>query len=112
MAANELGDLIHLVLAASKDSMYQEAVEKMQQAFQELILTEAASRREKTAALIHAMAKIDIEVSRFKRVYSSISNQLTPEAKSTIDSYLKAIDRRKKDIINEKNALKTKNRSV
>ena len=43
-----IDDLFKIVLAASKDKAYKDATEKMQAAFHELILTEAASRREKT----------------------------------------------------------------
>jgi hypothetical protein len=108
MAANNLGDLITVMLSAYKDKVYLETTEKMQAAFHELILTEAASRRDKVTALIRAMAKIDAEVIRFKREYSRISNQLTPEAITAIEDYLKIVEQKKKDIIHEKNAMKTR----
>lgn len=106
MAANELGDLIAIIMAASKDKVYQETVEKMQQAFHELILAEADSRRDKVATLIRSMAKIDGEIVRFKREYARISSQLAPDAVDAINNYLKIIEQKKKDIIYEKNALK------
>lgn len=103
-----LGDLFSVVLAASKDNAYKEAAEKMQAAFHELILTEADARRDKTATLIRLMAKIDGEIIRFKREYGRISKQLSPEAITAIDSYLKTIEQKKKDITYEKNAMKTR----
>lgn len=102
------GDLFSVVLAASKDKVYMEITEKMQTAFQELILTEADARRNKTATLIRAMAKIDGEVIRFKREYNRISGQLAPEAITAIDGYLKMIEQKKKDIVHEKNSLKVR----
>lgn len=102
------GDFASFVLAASKDKVYMEAAEKMQAAFHELILAEAEARRVKTSTLILAMARIDCEVIRFKREYSRIAVQLTPEAITEIDGYLKMIDQKKKDITYEKNAMKEK----
>lgn len=102
------GDLFSVVLAASKDKVYMETVEKMQAAFHELILAEANARRDKTTTLIRAMAKIDGEVIRFKREYERISEQLAPEAKAAIESYLKMIEQKKKDIAHEKNAMKVR----
>lgn len=108
MIANNFGDLIAVMLAASKDKVYLETAEKMQVAFHELILTEADSRRNKVTALIRSMAKIDSEVIRFKREYSRISNQLAPEAITAIENYLKIVEQKKKDIVHEKNAMKTR----
>lgn len=100
------GDLFSIVLAASKDKAYVDAAKKIETAFHELILAEADARRDKTAALICAMAKIDDEVIRFKRVYNCIVKQLTPEAIAAIDGWLKKMEQKKKDIIHEKNVLK------
>ena len=100
------GDLFSVVLAASKDKVYMETTEKMKVAFHELILAEADARRDKTATLIRAMAKIDCEVIRFKREYKRIAEQLAPDAITAIDGYLKIIEQKKKDINREKNVLK------
>ena len=105
---NGLGELFSVILAASKDKVYMETVEKMQAAFHELILLEADSRRDKTANLIRSMAKIDTEVIRFKREYARLFEQLAPEAVTAIDSYLKLIEQKKKDIAHEKNAMKVR----
>ena len=102
------GDLFSVVLAASKDKVYMETAEKMQAAFHELLLAEADARRDKTATLIRAMAKIDGEVIRFKREYNRIAEQLAPEAITAIDGYLKMIEQKKKDIAHEKNAMKVR----
>lgn len=103
---NDLGDLLSVVLAASKDKVYMETAEKMQAAFHELILAEADARRDKTSTLIRAMAKIDGEVIRFKREYKRIEGQLASEAITAIDSYLQTIELKKRDIAHEKNAIK------
>ena len=103
-----IGDLVSVVLAASKDKIYMETAEKMQAAFHELILAEADARRDKTSALIRSMAKIDGEVIRFKREYNRIIDQLSPEAKTAINSYLKMIEQKKKDIAHEKNVMKVR----
>ena len=103
-----LGDLFSVVLAASKDKVYMETAEKMQAAFHELILAEADARRDKTSALIRALAKIDGEVIRFKREYNRIIDQLAPEAKTAINSYLKMIEQKKKDIAHEKTLMKVR----
>lgn len=108
MATNNIGDLIAVMLAVSKDKVYLETTEKMQTAFHELILAEADSRRDKVTTLIRAMAKIDGEVIRFKREYSRIFNQLAPEAITAIEDYLKIVEQKKKDIVHEKNAMKTR----
>ena len=105
-ALNGLGELFKIVLAASKDQVYRETVEKMQAAFQELILAEAEARRDKTATLIHAMAKIDSELIRFQREYRHIAPQLTPEAMQAIDGYLEIIEQKRRALVLEKNALK------
>lgn len=103
---NGLGELFNLVLAASRDRAYLETVERMQAAYHQLILAEAESRRNKTTALILAMAKIDGELYRFMREYDRIAGQLTQQAINDIDSYLRIIEQEKKDIAFEKNALK------
>lgn len=100
------GELFSVVLAASKDKVYMETAEKMEAAFHKLILAEADARRNKTATLIRAMAKIDGEIIRFKREYNRIAEQLAPEAITAIDGYLKMIEQEKKNIIREKNAMK------
>ena len=104
----EFGDLFSVVLAASKDKVYMETVEKVQAAFHELILAEADARRDKTTTLIRTMAKIDGEVIRFKIEYNRIIEQLSPEAIAAIDGYLKIIEQKKKDIAHEKNAMKVR----
>lgn len=104
-----LCDLISIISAASKDKSYSETVKKMHKTFQELILAEANARRNKIDSLIRTMAKIDSEIFRFKYEYARISNQLTPEAISKINKFLRDYEQKKKDIIFEKNRLKTKN---
>lgn len=101
-------DLFSVVLAASKDKVYMETAEKMQVAFHELILAEADARRDKTATLIRAMAKIDGEIILFKKECNRIGEQLSPDAITAIDSYLKMIEQKKKDIAHEKNAMKVR----
>lgn len=103
-----LGDLFSVILAASKDKVYLETAEKMQAAFHELILAEADARRDKTATLIRAMAKIDGEIIRFKREYKRIEDQLAPNAITAIDSYLKLVEQKKKDISFEKKTIRTR----
>lgn len=112
MAANSLSDLVSIMMAASKDKVYVETVEKMQQAFHELILAEADSRRDKVSTLICSMAKIDSEVIRFKREYARVSAQLSPDAVKAIDNYLKIVEQKKKDIVYEKNSLKKRRYKV
>ena len=107
-AFDGLGDIFSVVLAASKDKVYMDAIQKMQVAYHELILAEADSRRDKTAVLIRAMAKIDCEIIRFKREYNRIAAQLTSESIIAIDCYLKQIEQKKKDIAYEKNIIKTR----
>ena len=82
-----VGEFLSVLLAASKDRAYVEAVEKMQRAFQELVLTEAEARRTKTDTIIRVMAKYDMELQKFKRAYSLIDGQLTNDAKNVIDGY-------------------------
>lgn len=99
-------DLFSIVLAVFKDKAYMETAKKMQVAFHELILAEADARRDKTTTLICARAKFESEIIRFKKVYNHISEQLTPEAKATIDRWLKMLEQKKKDLIHEKDGLK------
>lgn len=106
MATNGLEDMLAVVLAASKDKAYVDAVEKMQRAYRELILADAQARRSKTAVLIRSMARIDAELIRFKRERDRVASNLTPEAHGAIDMYLKTVEQAKKDIMREKNALK------
>ena len=106
MVAKNFGDLIGIMLAATKDKVYLETTKKMQAAFHELILAEADSRRDKVKALILAMAKIDREVDQFKREYNRIYNHLAPEAITAIEDYLKIVQQKKKDIAHEKNSIK------
>ena len=107
-SSGRFGDLFPVVLSASKDKVYMETAERIQTAFHELILAEADARRDKTTTLIRAMAKIDGEVILFKREYNRIVGQLTPEAITAIDSYLKMIEQKKKDIVQEKNSMKVR----
>ncbi len=103
---NDFNDLFSIVFAASKDKIYLETSEKLQQAFHELIIAEANSRRNKITTLIKSMAKIDCEIIKFKQAYSRIYKQLTLDAIDAINQYLKIIEQKKKDIIREKDKLK------
>lgn len=108
MGVDNINDLFLIIMGASKDKIYLETVEKTQQAFHELILAEADSRRNKVSSLIRSKAKIDVEVACFKKEYERISGQLSEEAVDVINKYLKIIEQKKKDISNEKNMLKIK----
>lgn len=108
MGVDNISDLLAIIMGASKDKVYLETVEKNQQAFHELILAEADSRRNKVSSLIRSKAKIDVEVACFKKEYDRISGQLSKEAVDAIDNYLKIIEQKKKDISYEKNMLKIK----
>lgn len=110
MGVDYISDLLAVLMGASKDNVYLETVEKMQQAFHELILAEADSRRNKVTTLIRSKAKLDAEVACFKKEYERISDQLSQEAVDAIDNYLKIIEQKKKDISYEKNKLKIKRR--
>ena len=108
MGISGIEELFSVVSGASKDKVYREIAEKVQDAFHELVLAEADTRREKTAVLIRTMAKMDAELFRFKYEYHRISHQLSPEAILVIDKYLRLIEQKRKDIAFEKNMLKTK----
>lgn len=106
MSVKDIEDLLSIILAASKDEVYLNNLEKLQNAFHELIISEAAARRTKTESIICAMSKLDIELIKFKREYNRIAKHLTPEAKNAIDNYLKIIENKKSELIYEKNRLK------
>ncbi len=94
-----------MLLGISKDRAYVEAIENMQDAFGELILAEAESRRSKTDTLIRVLAKYDRELNRFKREYSRIQEQLTEDAKNVLDQYISDIEKKRRSIIREKASL-------
>ena len=100
--------MFSIILGVSKDHAYIEAVKNMQKAFQDLVLAEADSRRSKTDTLIRIMAKYDREVYRFKREYFRIREQLTTDAQKKIDKYILDIEKERKLIVREKNALATR----
>lgn len=106
MSGNKFGDLFSVIIAASKDKAYLEISEKLQKSLHEYIISEAANRRDKTDTLIRAMAKIDIELIQFEREYKRIDNDLSENAKKSINELINEVEQRKKDIIFEKNSFK------
>ncbi len=106
MRFDGLGEFFSVALSASKDQAYREAARAMEEAWHDLIIAEADSRRQKSNVLIRALAKIDRELMHFKREYSRIAGKLTAEAQKQLEQYIRDAEQYRKDIIFEKNQLK------
>jgi len=65
-------DYVSLALAAIKDKISEESAEEFRNSYTKLLETEAQSRREKVQANIIEMAKLRLELSKFKETYEKL----------------------------------------
>jgi len=65
-------DYVSLALAAIKDKISEESAEVFRNSYTKLLETEAQSRREKVQANIIEMAKLRLELSKFKETYEKL----------------------------------------
>ena len=94
-------DPVSLLLAAIKDRVRKEMVEKILQSYTQLLETEAKVRRTKVQTQILEMSKLRIELEKFERTYHLIKEQCGNI--ESVENYLSDIRKRIKYISVAKN---------
>ena len=94
-------DPVSLLLAAIKDRVRKEMVEKFLQSYTQLLETEAKVRRTKVQTQILEMSKLRIELEKFERTYHLIKEQCGNI--ESVENYLSDIRKRIKYISAAKN---------
>lgn len=97
----ETSDLISLLIAAYKDKVERDSLEKIKVELKSLIIADAEARRATAASDIREMAQLRIALNRFELTYSRIrENSGEIEA---VNDYIAQIQRRIKEISFKKN---------
>lgn len=94
-------DYISLALAAIKDKIKEETVEKFRLNYTQLLETEVQVRRAKVQAQILEMAKLRIALEKFEKTYNLVREQCGNI--ESVDNYLSDIRKRIQSISVAKN---------
>lgn len=100
----ESANLIELAVAFYKDKVQQELLEKFRVESRVLLQADAEARRTMARENIKAMAKLKIELEKFKYVYYKLTNSCGPV--TAIDEYLKEIEMKVQKLSYRKNNIK------
>ena len=102
-AKDVFGDLVNVALAIIKDKAIRDEISRVENAYRELLVQEAASRRKKNAAVIKSIQKIDIEIIKLESAINGLNNELSVEAKESIYKIIRYLKVQRKDLVLEKN---------
>lgn len=97
----ESNNLIELIVAYYKDKTQQEILERFRIETCRLLQADADARRLKARELIMSMARLKIELTKFKYSYNKIAQ--TCGKMDAIDDYILDIEKRIKQLSNAKN---------
>lgn len=86
----ESANFIELAIAFYKDKVQKELIEKFRVESRLLLQADAEARRSKTREDILAMARLRIELKKFKLIYCKLSDSYG--SINAIDEYLKEIE--------------------
>lgn len=100
----ESSNVIELAIAFYKDKVQQELLEKLRVESRLLLHADADARRTIAREDIKAMARLKIELEKFKYIYNRISR--TCGSIETIDEYLREIESNVKILSYKKNNIK------
>ena len=102
---NVLGDLVNVALAVIKDKALRDEIRRVENAYRELLIQEADSRRKKNTALIKSIQKIDLEVIKLESSLTGLRNELSTEAIESIETIIRYLKVRRKDLVLEKDQI-------
>lgn len=93
--------VIELAISYYKDKVQQEVIEKFRVESRLLLQADADARRAKVSEIIHSMARLKIQLARFKLEY----NRLVEKCGSiqALDEYIRDIENHIKKLSREKN---------
>ena len=97
----ELNNIVDIAVAYYKDKVQQELLEKFRAEARLLLLTESKARREKAGAIVAEMAKLRIELAKFKFTYEKLSSCCGKV--EAVDQYIMDIEKRIKQLSFQKN---------
>ena len=97
----ETNDLLSLLIAAYKDKIERESLDRVNAELNALIVADADARRETRAADIREMAKLRMALTRFENSYSRLKHSYGDI--EAVECYLASIRRRIKEISYKKN---------
>lgn len=102
---DNLAHLLDLALGAVKDYAADDALRRVQQAQHEYLLVEAEAGRQKGAAAVKAIAKLDQEAKLLEVQYRKIEPTLLPEAQQIFQRIFHELERQRKKVVKEKKNL-------
>lgn len=100
----ESANFIELAIAYYKDKVQQELLEKFRVESRLLLQADADARRAKAREIIMAMARLKIELRKFKITYNMLSGRCG--SIKAIDVYLREIEVKIKKLSYQKNNIK------
>lgn len=101
-ARDALTPLLDTALAVIRDQAQRAALERVAQAQHRYLQEKARAGREKSAALIRAIADLDLSKRLLQMQFDNTSASLTPDARSAIQSVLDELDRERRQYVLEK----------
>lgn len=97
----DYNDVIQIAIAYYKDKAKHEVMERFREESFKLLQADADARRLIAKEQILALAKLKIELAKFKFVYSGLQNQFGTVG--ALDNYIRSIETRIKLLSYEKN---------
>lgn len=97
----ESKEVVDLFIAAYKDKLSKDNLEKISSEYRSLLIADADARRAKTKECIVQMAKLKIELEKFENTYSKIKNCFG--GIDVVDRYIQQIQMMIKKLSLEKN---------
>lgn len=101
-ARDALTPLLDTALAVIRDQAQKKALERVAQAQHRYLQEKARAGREKSAALIKAIADLDLSRKLLQMQFDNVSASLTPDARSAIHSVLDELNRERRQYVLEK----------
>lgn len=102
---DSLAYVLDLALDAVKDRAMDDALRRVKEAQREYLLEKAEADRQKGAAAVRAIAKLDREVMQLEFQYKKIEPTLTPEARQSLERVFLELEQQRKNTVQKKRNL-------
>ena len=99
-------EIISIITAYFKDKANNESLKNIKEACYKLSETETEARRRKSSEIIKLISKLDINIKLFEKEYNKIKENLTEEAKNSIENFINKYKHERKMLLKEKNSIK------
>lgn len=108
MKRDNLIVLIDLALAVVKDIAIEKSLVRVKEAHREYLLAEASSNRDKSKAVVRAIAKIDTQCIILERDYLKAKDTMVADGRAAMEPLLDMLKRERMRLVEEKNRIMDK----